>query len=206
MKGVALLTTSDKRGRDARLAAACCSARGLRADRHDKLLKLFDTGGQNCTPNNTWRTNRPSLGSSTACAMPGTIDRGHLATPRGPHRHHPTARMSERRSASRLQGVPDPRAGIDAGGTRGAGVTGAGPLRAVSLGAAGGGRPLRPRPYPGRRTTLRSLSAQCSTRRPVSAFRYGSWVAMTESPSAGRSTTSTGLRGSWRPAQFEALT
>ena len=30
----------------------CCSARGLRADRHDKLLKLFDTGGQNCTPNN----------------------------------------------------------------------------------------------------------------------------------------------------------
>ena len=25
-----------------------------------------------------WRTNRPSLGSSTACAMPGTIDRGHL--------------------------------------------------------------------------------------------------------------------------------
>ena len=29
------------------LAAAlvCCSARGLRADRHDKLLKLLDTGG-----------------------------------------------------------------------------------------------------------------------------------------------------------------
>ena len=42
----------------------------------------------------------------------------------------------------RLQGVPDPRAGIDAGGTRGAGVTGAGPLRAVSPGAAGGGRPF----------------------------------------------------------------
>ena len=33
--------------------ARCCSARGLRADRHDKLLKLFDTGGQNCTPNDT---------------------------------------------------------------------------------------------------------------------------------------------------------
>ena len=32
--------------------SVCCSARGLRADRHDKLLKLFDTGGQNCTPNN----------------------------------------------------------------------------------------------------------------------------------------------------------
>ena len=31
----------------------CCSARGLRADRRDKLLKLLDTGGQNCTPNNT---------------------------------------------------------------------------------------------------------------------------------------------------------
>ena len=31
----------------------CCSARGLRADRHDKLLKLRDTGGHNCTPNNT---------------------------------------------------------------------------------------------------------------------------------------------------------
>ena len=28
-------------------ADGCCSARGLRADRHDKLLKLFDTGGQN---------------------------------------------------------------------------------------------------------------------------------------------------------------
>ena len=31
---------------------------------------------------------------------------------------------------------------IDAGGARGAGVTGAGPLRAVSPGAAGGGRPF----------------------------------------------------------------
>ena len=31
----------------------CCSARGLRADRRDKLLKWLDTGGQNCTPNNT---------------------------------------------------------------------------------------------------------------------------------------------------------
>ena len=30
----------------------CCSARGLRADRRDKLLKWLDTGGQNCTPNN----------------------------------------------------------------------------------------------------------------------------------------------------------
>ena len=50
--------------------------------------------------------------------------------------------MPERRSAARLQGVPDARAGIDAGGTRGAGVTGAGPLRAVSPGAAGGGRPF----------------------------------------------------------------
>ena len=33
----------------------CCSARGLRADRRDKLLKSLDTGGQNCTPNNTQR-------------------------------------------------------------------------------------------------------------------------------------------------------
>ena len=82
---------------------------------------------------------------------PETIDRGHLAIARGPHRHHPTARMPKRRPASRLQGVPDPRAGIDAGGARGAGVTGAGPLRAVSLGAAGGGRPLRPRSHPRRR-------------------------------------------------------
>ena len=30
----------------------CCSARGLRADRHDKLLKWLDTEGRNCTPNN----------------------------------------------------------------------------------------------------------------------------------------------------------
>ena len=30
----------------------CCSARGLRADRRDKLLKLLDTRGHNCTPNN----------------------------------------------------------------------------------------------------------------------------------------------------------
>ena len=51
--------------------------------------------------------------------MPGTIDRAHLATPRGPDRHHPTARMPKRRSAARLQGVPAPRAGIDAGGARG---------------------------------------------------------------------------------------
>ena len=84
---------------------------------------------------------RPSLGSSRACAMPGTIERGRLAIARGPHRHHPRARMPKRRRPPRLQGVPDPRAGIDAGGTRGAGITGARPLRAVSLGAAGGGRP-----------------------------------------------------------------
>ena len=76
---------------------------------------------------------RPSLGSSRACATAGTIDRGRLATPWGPHRHHPTARMLERRPASGLQGVPDPRAGIDAGGTRGAGVTGAGPLIGLSV-------------------------------------------------------------------------
>ena len=69
---------------------------------------------------------RPSLGSSRACAMPGTIDRAHLATLRGPHWHHPTARMPERRPASGLRGVPDARAGIDAGSARGAGVTGAG--------------------------------------------------------------------------------
>ena len=50
--------------------------------------------------------------------------------------------MPERRFAARLQGVPDPRAGIDDCGTRGAGVTGAGPLLAVSPGAAGGGRPF----------------------------------------------------------------
>ena len=30
----------------------CCPARGLRADRRDKLLKWRDTGGHNCTPNN----------------------------------------------------------------------------------------------------------------------------------------------------------
>ena len=30
----------------------CCSARGLRADRRDKLLKWRDTGGQHCTPDN----------------------------------------------------------------------------------------------------------------------------------------------------------
>ena len=64
---------------------------------------------------------------------PETIARGRLATPRGPHRHHPTARMPERRPAVRLQGVPDARAGIDAGGTRGAGVTGAGPLIGLSV-------------------------------------------------------------------------
>ena len=83
--------------------------------------------------------------------MPGTIERGHLATARGPHRHHPTARMPKRRPASRLQGVPDPRAGIDAGGSCGAGITGAGPLLAVSPGAAGGGGSLRPRSNPRRR-------------------------------------------------------
>ena len=37
----------------ARLASDCCSARGLCADRRDKLLKLLDTRGQNCTPNNS---------------------------------------------------------------------------------------------------------------------------------------------------------
>ena len=41
--------------------AECCSARGLRADRHDKLLKLFDTGGQNCTQNNTRTTPKPMI-------------------------------------------------------------------------------------------------------------------------------------------------
>ena len=41
---------------------ACCSARGLRADRRDKLLKLLDTGGKHCTPNN----NRAPL-----AALPG---------------------------------------------------------------------------------------------------------------------------------------
>ena len=85
---------------------------------------------------------RPSLGSCTACAMPGTTERGRPATLRGPHRHHPTARMPGRRSAFGLQEVPDPRAGTDAGGARGPGVTGAGPLRAVSPGAAADGRPF----------------------------------------------------------------
>ena len=55
-------------------------------------------------------------------------------------------------------------------------------------------------------TMPRSLSAQSSTTRPVSAFRYSTWVTMTASPSAGRSTTSTGLMGSWYPALFDALT
>ena len=50
--------------------------------------------------------------------------------------------MPERRRAVRLQGVPDPRAGIDAGGTSGAGVTGAGPRRAASLSAAGAEGPF----------------------------------------------------------------
>ena len=74
--------------------------------------------------------------------MPGTINRAHLATLRGPHPHRPTARMPERRSGSGLQGVTDPRVGIGGGVSRGAGVTGAGPVRAVSLGAAAGGRPF----------------------------------------------------------------
>ena len=74
--------------------------------------------------------------------MPGTTERGRPATLRGPHRHHPTARMPGRRSAFGLQEVPDPRAGTDAGGARGPGVTGAGPLRAVSPGAAADGRPF----------------------------------------------------------------
>ena len=43
----------EMRGADGRTWLACCSARGLRADRRDKLLKLLDTGGQNCTPNNS---------------------------------------------------------------------------------------------------------------------------------------------------------
>ena len=104
-----------------------------------------------------WRTMRPSLGLGTACTayaertMPGTIDRGRLATPGDPHRHHPAARMPERRPASGIQGVPDPQAGIDAGGTRDAGLTGAGPLRGDSREVAGGGRPLRSRSHPGRR-------------------------------------------------------
>ena len=41
--------------RDASPPPGCCSARGLRADRRDKLLKWLDTGGQNCTPNNIVR-------------------------------------------------------------------------------------------------------------------------------------------------------
>ena len=74
--------------------------------------------------------------------------------------------MPERRSASRLQGVPDPRAGIDAGGARGAGVTGAGPVRAVSLGAAGDGWPLRPRSHPRRRPLRRPrCRAACARHR-----------------------------------------
>ena len=49
----------------------CCSARGLRADRRDKLLNLLDTRGQNCTPNNT-RGPSGSMGASrmsSAAAM-----------------------------------------------------------------------------------------------------------------------------------------
>ena len=33
--------------REAERRLGCCSARGLRADRRDKLLKLHDTRGQN---------------------------------------------------------------------------------------------------------------------------------------------------------------
>ena len=48
----------------------CCSARGLRADRHDKLLKLLDTGGQNCTPNNSGRTQGSGM-YGRQCVEPG---------------------------------------------------------------------------------------------------------------------------------------
>ena len=40
-------------GQSSWFARAARPARGLRADRRDKLLKWLDTGGQNCTPNNT---------------------------------------------------------------------------------------------------------------------------------------------------------
>ena len=46
----------------------CCSARGLCADRRDKLLKLHDTRGQNCTPNNSH-----AYLSSPVPAMPSAI-------------------------------------------------------------------------------------------------------------------------------------
>ena len=36
----------------------CCSARELRADRRDKLLKWLDTGGHNCAPSNKQRKER----------------------------------------------------------------------------------------------------------------------------------------------------
>ena len=42
-------------------SSGCCSARGLRADRHDKLLKLLDTGGHNCTPNNSCANADPTM-------------------------------------------------------------------------------------------------------------------------------------------------
>ena len=51
-------------------APICCSARGLRADRRDKLLKLLDTRGQNCTPNNKQRADSRSRGTHSFAAEP----------------------------------------------------------------------------------------------------------------------------------------
>ena len=103
----------------------CCSARGLRADRRDKLLKWIDTGGQNCTPNNKqprrhgkrsrfvppsaagWRVRRrvPARGRSGGGAQryPRRIP-SNPKVPR-PRARHPPARRARSR-APHSEGVP----------------------------------------------------------------------------------------------------
>ena len=81
---------------------SCCSARGLRAARHDKLLKWLDTGGQNCTLNNSQR--RRGSGNWRG----GTDRRGRdlrRQEPAGPYRAHPPGparRFRYRRRCHRL--------------------------------------------------------------------------------------------------------
>ena len=54
---------------------------------------------------------KPEASQTQAPVTPATEPErragGSLTTLLGPHRHHPTARMPERRPAARLQGVPD---------------------------------------------------------------------------------------------------
>ena len=75
----------------------------MRADRRDKLLKLLDTRGQNCTPNNNLEAVEGAFGGDVDYAQ---LVKLYGATPEAEKRYSPAKCIGARKR--RVEGSPDP--------------------------------------------------------------------------------------------------